>query len=298
MKLLEGKVAIVTGAGRGVGRAEAMALAAQGASVVVNDLGVALDGAAGEVLVADEVVDEIVGAGGKAVANNSDITTLEGVDALIWDAVSKFGGLDILVNNAGVLRDKTLLNMSEDDWDLVQKVHGKGMFLCTRAAGRVMKSGAKGGVIINTTSVSGMAGLFGQANYAFAKAGTYAFTKLAAMELARYGIRVHAVSPNAITRMTTSITGMSDIPEDILSPQATAPLVVYLASDLAKDLTGRVIGLHGGSAGSKAFEFKMKASQGYIKENGLPGVEEIADNIDAILFGEPDLVVTEVLGIK
>ncbi len=298
MQLLEGKVAIVTGAGRGVGRAEAMALAAHGASVVVNDLGVLLDGGGGDDSVAGAVAREIVEAGGKAVADNSDITDLDQVDSLVWTAVSKFGGLDILVNNAGLLRDKSLLNMSEKDWDLVQKVHGKGMFLCTRAAARIMKPQGRGGVIINTTSVSGMAGMFGQANYGFAKAGTYAFTKIAALELARYGIRVNAVSPNAITRMTSGLPGMADIPADTMTPDATALLVVYLASDLAKDLSGRVIGLQGGSAGSKAFEFKMTASRGYAKESGLPAVQELADNIEGILLDTPDLVASELLMIK
>ena len=183
MGLLDGKVAIITGAGRGVGKAEAMAMVAEGAKVVINDLGGSMDGIGGASMVADEVVGEIKAAGGQAAANYSDVGTLEGVDNMIWTALNKFGRLDIMVHNAGILRDRTLLNMDETDWDLVQKVHAKGSFLCTRAAGRVMKAQGEGGVIMNTTSMSGLIGNFGQSNYSFAKAGMYGFTKTAAMEL-------------------------------------------------------------------------------------------------------------------
>ena len=217
MGLLDGKVAIVTGSGRGVGKAEVLYLAKEGAKVVVNDLGGSVDGTGAEAMVADEVVKEVKEAGGEAAANYSDISSIEGVDSLIWTALTRFGRLDIMVNNAGILRDKTLLNMGEDDWDLVQKVHSKGSFLCTRAAGRVMKPQGQGGVIINTTSMSGLIGNFGQANYGHAKSGIYGFTKIAAMELGRYGIRVHAVCPNAYTRMTASLPGMKNITEDMIS---------------------------------------------------------------------------------
>jgi len=298
LQLLADKVAIVTGAGRGVGRAEALALAEQGAKVVVNDLGVSLKGEAGDTPVAEIVAREIREAGGQAAANRSDISTQDGVESLLGAASSRFGGLDILVNNAGLLRDKSLLKMSQEDWDLVQKVHGKGMFLCTSAAGRLMKEQGRGGVIINTTSVSGLAGMFGQANYGFAKAGTYAFTKIAAMELARYNIRVHAVAPNAITRMTQELPGLAGVSSEALTPEATARLVVYLASDLAEELTGRVVALQGGIQGSQAFEFKMNASPGFFFEHGLPSEEEIADNLESILFNTPDLEASQVLAIK
>jgi len=238
MGLLDGKVVIVTGAGRGLGRSEALALAKEGAKVIVNDLGGSLHGSGAEAMVADEVVAEIKEAGGAAAANYSDIGTLDGADSLIWTALSKFGKIDGLVNNAGIIRDKTLLNMTEDDWDVVQKVHAKGTFLCTRAAVRAMRTG-DGGSIINTTSMSGLAGNFGQINYGLAKAGVYGFTKIAAMELGRYGIRVNAVCPNAYTRMTADLPGMKDIPEDLISPDAMAPLVVYLISDLSKEINGR-----------------------------------------------------------
>jgi len=295
MGLLDGKVAIVTGAGRGLGRAEAMHLAKAGAKVVVNDLGGSLHGGGSQGMVADEAVQAIKAAGGEAVANYSDIGTLDGADALMWTALHKYGRIDILVNNAGIIRDKTLLNMDEDDWDLVQKVHSKGTFLCTRAAGRIMKAKGEGGVILITTSMSGLAGNFGQINYGHAKSGFYAFTKIAAMELGRFGIRVHAICPNAYTRMTADLPGMKNLTEDMLSPEAMGPLVVYLASDLSAHLNGRVLGTHGGVNGAKVYECKMTVSGGYKKEGGLPTAEEIAQNIDDILLKQPDMDMLTVL---
>jgi len=289
MGLLEGKVAIVTGAGRGVGRSEAIAIAKEGAKVVVNDLGGGLDGTDDQSPIADEVTKEIKTFGGQAVSNYSDVSTLEGVDTMIWTALNKFGRLDIMVHNAGIIRDVTILNMSEDDWDLVQKVHSKGTFLCTRAAARIMKNQGDGGVIINTSSMSGLMGNFGQSNYGFAKAGIYGFTKIAAMELERYGIRVHAVCPNAYTRMTANLPALKGITEDMLDPATMAPLVVFLASDLAKEINGRVILAHGGTIGVKVAEFKMKIANGFNKKDGIPTAEEIAKNIEDVLFPDPDL---------
>lgn len=289
MGLLEGKIAIITGAGRGIGRAEALAMVKEGAKVVINDLGGALDGTGKQAMVADEVVNEVVAMGGQAVADYSDVGTLEGVDNMIWKALSKFGRLDIMVNNAGILRDKMLLNMEENDWDLVQKVHSKGTFLCTRAAGRIMRAQGQGGVILNTTSMSGLIGNAGQANYSFAKAGMYGFTKTAAAELGRYGIRVHAICPNAYTRMTASLPGLKGVTEEMLNPATVAPLAVFLASDLSKNLTGRVILAHGGTIGVKVAEFKMTISNGFNKKDGLPTPEDIADNIDRVMISEPDL---------
>jgi NAD(P)-dependent dehydrogenase (short-subunit alcohol dehydrogenase family) len=289
MGLLEGKIAIITGAGRGIGRAEALAMVKEGAKVVINDLGGALDGTGKQAMVADEVVNEVVAMGGQAVADYSDVGTLEGVDNMIWKALSKFGRLDIMVNNAGILRDKMLLNMEENDWDLVQKVHSKGTFLCTRAAGRIMRAQGQGGVILNTTSMSGLIGNAGQANYSFAKAGMYGFTKTAAAELGRYGIRVHAICPNAYTRMTASLPGLKGVTEEMLNPATIAPLAVFLASDLSKNLTGRVILAHGGTIGVKVAEFKMTISNGFNKKDGLPTPQDIADNIDRVMISEPDL---------
>ena len=289
MGLLEGKIAIITGAGRGIGRAEALAMVKEGAKVVINDLGGALDGTGKQAMVADEVVNEVVAMGGQAVADYSDVGTLEGVDNMIWKALSKFGRLDIMVNNAGILRDKMLLNMEENDWDLVQKVHAKGTFLCTRAAGRIMRAQGQGGVILNTTSMSGLIGNAGQANYSFAKAGMYGFTKTVATELGRYGIRVHAICPNAYTRMTASLPGLKGVTEEMLNPATVAPLAVFLASDLSKNLTGRVILAHGGTIGVKVAEFKMTLSNGFNKKDGLPTPQDIADNIDRVMISEPDL---------
>jgi len=289
MGLLDGKVAIVTGAGRGVGRAEALAMVKEGAKVVINDLGGSVDGSGGQAMVADQVVEEIKAAGGQAAANYSDVGSMEGVENMVWTALNRFGRLDIMVHNAGILRDKTLLNMDESDWDLVQKVHAKGSFLCTRAAGRIMKSQGQGGVILNTTSMSGLIGNFGQSNYSFAKAGMYGLTKTAAMELGRYGIRVHAICPNAYTRMTSSLPALQGITEEMLDPATMAPLVVFLASDLAKDLNGRVLLAHGGTIGVKVTEFKMKIADGYNKKDGIPTAQDIADHIDKVLFPDPDL---------
>jgi NAD(P)-dependent dehydrogenase (short-subunit alcohol dehydrogenase family) len=240
-------------------------------------------------MVADEVVNEVVAMGGQAVADYSDVGTLEGVDNMIWRALSKFGRLDVMVNNAGILRDKMLLNMEENDWDLVQKVHSKGTFLCTRAASRIMRAQGQGGVILNTTSMSGLIGNAGQANYSFAKAGMYGFTKTVAAELGRYGIRVHAICPNAYTRMTASLPGLKGVTEEMLNPATVAPLAVFLASDLSKNLTGRVILAHGGTIGVKVAEFKMTLSNGFNKKDGLPTPQDIADNIDRVMISEPDL---------
>ncbi|MFC1886645.1 SDR family NAD(P)-dependent oxidoreductase [Thermodesulfobacteriota bacterium] len=289
MGLLDGKIACVTGAGRGVGRAHALALAKEGAKVVVNDLGGTVNGVGTDNMVADDVVKEIVDAGGAAVANYSDAATVEGADSIVWTALSKFGKLDIMVNNAGILRDKTLLNMSEEDWDLVMKVHAKHTFLCTRAAARIMKTQGTGGVIINTSSVSGLAGNFGQSNYGLAKCGIYAFSKITAMELSRYGIRVNCISPSGVTRMTPNAAERGKTSE-VSSVEPAAQTVLFLVSDLAKDLTGRVFGATGGVNGSRVAEYKMTITEGYSHSDGIFSARDIADNIDKILNPESDLV--------
>ena len=289
MGIVDGKVAIVTGAGRGVGKAEAMLLAKEGAKVVVNDLGGSPDGMGANAMVADLVVKEIRDAGGEAKANYSDISDLEGMDNLIWTAISKYGKLDIMINNAGILRDRTLMNMTETDWDLIMKVHAKGTFLGTRAAARIMRTQGTGGAIINTTSISGLAGNFGQANYGCAKAGIYSFTKIAAMEFARYGIRVNCVGPSGFTRLVATIPGVGDRSYESSSVEPSARLAVFLCSDMAKDLTGRVMSSHGGTLGNKLIEFKMIVSDGWQKDGGLATFDEIKENLDKILIKEPDL---------
>lgn len=293
MGLFDGKTAIVTGAGQGVGRAEAMLLAEEGASVVVNDLGASIGGDSRNAKVADEVVAEIKEAGGTSVANYSDISELEGVDALVWTAMSKFGRLDVMINNAGILRDKMMLNMSEAKWDSVLKVHAKGTFLCSRAAGRIMKAQGTGGAIVNTTSISGMAGNLGQSNYGAAKTGIYSLTKINAMEFARAGIRVNCVCPSGYTRMVSNIIEMSDeYAQAYSSVIPTARLAVFLASDLAKDITGRVMGSHGGSKKNRVTEYKMMVSEGLQKDDGMFTIQELADNMEKILFEEPDITIT------
>ncbi len=294
MGLFDGKVAIVTGAGRGVGKAEAMLLAKEGAKVVVNDLGGSADGVGGESPVANQVVQEIKDAGGTAVPNYSDISTLDGVDAMIWTALSKFGQVDIMINNAGILRDKTMLNMSEFDWDKVLQVHAKGTFLCSRAAARQMKAQGNGGAIVNTTSISGMAGNFGQSNYGAAKMAICSFTKITAMELNRYDIRVNCVSPSGFTRLVGTIPGLQDKENEkdykkVSSVEPTARLAIFLASNLAKDLTGRIMASHGGINGNKISEFKMTNSPGFQKDGGIFTIDEIAENVDKMLFDEPDI---------
>jgi NAD(P)-dependent dehydrogenase (short-subunit alcohol dehydrogenase family) len=240
-------VAVVTGAGRGIGREHALSLARQGAKVVVNDLGGNVDGSGGDVSPAQQVVDEIKGMGGQAVANGDDISSWEGAQRLINTAVETFGDLHVVVNNAGILRDRMLTNMTEEEWDAVIRVHLKGTFGPARwAAGywreQVKAGKAVSGRIINTTSVSGIYGNAGQTNYGAAKAGIAAFTIIAALEMGRYGVTVNAVAPVALTRMTE---GLGPAPEtdeerEMRSPRWIAPIVTWLASEQSAGVTGRV----------------------------------------------------------
>jgi NAD(P)-dependent dehydrogenase (short-subunit alcohol dehydrogenase family) len=269
--LLEGKVAVVTGAGGGIGREEALALARAGARVVVNDLGGDRHGGGRSADAAEAVVKEIQGAGGEAVACPESVASREGADAIVWAALSRFGRLDVLVNNAGILRDRTLLNMAEDDWDRVLAVHLKGTFLCTQAAARAMKAQGQGGRIVNTTSVSGLLGMFGQANYASAKAGIYGLTRVASLELAKSGITVNAVAPVALTRMTSDLAMMKGISAEQMGPQFVAPAVVFLASPLAAEITGQVVGVEGG----RIFVYRMETSPGVTRDRPW-APEEIA----------------------
>jgi len=260
--LLEGKVAVVTGAGGGIGREEALALARAGARVVVNDLGGDRHGGGKGAQLADAVVEEIQAAGGEATASQDSVATREGADAIVWTALSRFGRLDVLVNNAGILRDRTLLNMSEEDFDRVLAVHLRGTFLCTQAAARAMKARGQGGRIVNTTSLSGLLGNFGQANYASAKAGIYGLTRVASIELAKSGITVNAVAPVALTRMTSDLAMMKGVSAEQMGPQFIAPAVVFLASPLAAEITGQVVGVEGG----RIFLYRMETTPGVQKE--------------------------------
>jgi NAD(P)-dependent dehydrogenase (short-subunit alcohol dehydrogenase family) len=273
MGMLEGKVAIITGSGGGIGREHALLFAREGANVVVNDLGSDRHGGGRGGDMADKVVAEIKAAGGDAVANYDSVAMREGADGLMWSALNKFGKLDIVVNNAGILRDKTILNMSEQDFDLVIDVHLRGTFLVTQAAGRVFKVQGKGGRIINTTSLSGLLGNFGQGNYAAAKGGIYSLTRTASMEFQRMGVTVNALAPVALTRMTQDLTMFKNLTPEQIGPQYIAPVAVFLASDLAADITGTIVGVQG----PKIFLYKMIESGGATREGGPWSPAEIKE---------------------
>jgi NAD(P)-dependent dehydrogenase (short-subunit alcohol dehydrogenase family) len=251
-KLCEGRVAIITGAGRGIGREHALLLAHHGAKIVVNDLGGSMDGEGTDQGPAQDVVDEIKAMGGEAIANTDDISDWDGAERLVQSAVDTFGGLDILINNAGILRDRMLTNMSEAEWDAVIKVHLKGTFAPARHAAAYWRERSKAGEtndgrIINTSSPSGIYGNVGQTNYGAAKAGIASFTIIAAMELGRYGVTVNAIAPAALTRMTEGL-GMGNAPEEIkeqMSPAHIAPIVCWLASPESAHVTGRVFDVTG-----------------------------------------------------
>jgi len=252
MGICDDRVAIVTGAGRGIGREHALLLAKQGAKVVVNDLGGSRDGSGTDTGPAQEVVDEIVAAGGQAVANTDDISDFAGAEKLVKTAIGEFGKLDVLINNAGILRDRMLVNMTEAEWDAVIKVHLKGTFAPSHFAANHWRERSKAGEqvdarLINTTSPSGIYGNVGQTNYGAAKAGIAAFTVITAKELGRYGVTVNAIAPAAITRMTEDL-GMGTLEEEAreaMSPRHIAPIVVWLASPLSSGVTGRVFDISG-----------------------------------------------------
>ena len=246
-RLCEGKIAIVTGAGRGIGREHALSLASQGAKVVVNDLGGNVDGSGGDLSPAEQVVQEIKGMGGEAVANGDSVSDWAGAERLINTAIETFGDLNIVVNNAGILRDRMLFSMTEAEWDAVINVHLKGTFAPSRFACVYWREQSKAGKpvsgrIINTTSVSGIYGNPGQTNYGAAKAGIASFTNIAALEMARYGVTVNAVAPVALTRMTEGLGPAPESDEDRekRSPRWIAPIVTWLASDEAAEVTGRI----------------------------------------------------------
>jgi len=254
MPNLTGKVAIVTGAGRGIGREHALALAAAGAKVVVNDLGGSLAGQGNDLTPAQQVVEEIQNAGGEAAANGANVADFAQAAELVQAAIDTFGRLDILVNNAGILRDRMLVNMTEDEWDAVIAVHLKGHFAPTRHAAAYWRERSKAGDevrgrVINTSSPSGVFGNVGQANYGAAKAGIAGFTLIVAQELQRYGVTVNCLAPNARTRMTEDTFDMGAPPEgfDPLDPSNMSPLVVALSADDAQGITGQVFHVWGGA---------------------------------------------------
>jgi NAD(P)-dependent dehydrogenase (short-subunit alcohol dehydrogenase family) len=247
--ICDGRVAIVTGAGGGIGRAEALTLASEGAKVVVNDIGGSVSGEGASAGPAQQVVDEIVAAGGEAVANTDDVADWEGAGRLIRTAVDTFGGLDALVCNAGILRDRMLVNMTVDEWDAVIRVHLRGTFCPVRHAAEYWRERSKAGEpndarVICTSSTSGIYGNVGQTNYGAAKAGIAAFMIIAAQELERYGVTVNAIAPAALTRMTENLGGAfqaTDEVKTLMDPQWVANVVTWLASPESKAYTGRLV---------------------------------------------------------
>ncbi len=255
-RLCEGRIVIVTGAGRGIGRGHALEFARQGARVVVNDLGAEVDGTGGSIGPAGEVVDAIRGAGGEAVANGDDVSDTDGAKRLIDTAIDTFGGLDVLVNNAGILRDRMLINMTPEEWDAVIRVHLRGTYAPSHFAAHYWRERSKQGEdvdarLINTSSSSGIYGNPGQTNYGAAKAGIAAFTIIASRELERYGVTVNCIAPGALTRMTENLNRPGRPspqagewnPRD---PDNVAPLVVWLGSSESRGVTGRVFNVSGG----------------------------------------------------
>jgi len=281
MGLLDGKVAIVTGGGNGLGEAYCKLFAREGASVVVNDLGGARDGTGGSLSAAQTVVNAITAAGGKAVANGDDVSTVQGGENIFQTAIDNFGGAHILVNNAGILRDKTFSNTSEADWDAVVKVHLKGAYCVTMPVWNWMKANG-GGVIVMTSSGSGLFGNFGQSNYGAAKAGLYGFMRVLSIEGRKYGIRLWALAPGAYTRMTSDLPGRKDREPDPMSlPERIAPGVLYMVSDLSGEQTGKVLSVS--SRGVR--EIKMVMAKG-ITPTAPWTAQDVADNAETIFFPE------------
>jgi NAD(P)-dependent dehydrogenase (short-subunit alcohol dehydrogenase family) len=288
--MLDGKVAVVTGAGRGIGRGEALLLAAEGARVVVNDVGGEWDGTGKDPRPASEVVKEIRGAGGEAVAHFDDISEPDGAGGVVRLALETWGGLDCMVNNAGILRDRMIFNMSVDEWDAVLKVHLRGTFLCTQAVCAHWRDRSKEGrevraAIVNTSSTSGLLGIPGQANYGAAKAGIAAFTQIVSMEMARYGVRVNAIAPGARTRMTEKTFGDLKVEGDFdpLAPENVAPLVAFLCSDAAEGITGQILGITGGFV--QLYRGWTAVSE--VEKDGRWEPSELADRAPELFAGRP-----------
>ena len=288
MGALEGKVAIVTGAGRGIGRGEALLLSSEGANVVVNDLGTGREGTGSDATAAEQVVAEIKAAGGEAVANHDDVSSWDGAKALVDQAVETFGDLNILVNNAGILRDKMSFNTDESDWDAVIKVHLKGHFAPSHHAAVYWRARAKDGQeptgrIINTSSEAGLFGNVGQANYSAAKGGIYSLTLTLARELKRFNVTANAIAPRARTRMTEDIFGAAPEGFDELAPDNVAPIVGWLASDAAAAISGQVFFVMGGRVDVLA-PFQPV---GTVAKSGRWTVEELIKVQDDLFANHP-----------
>ena len=275
MGMLEGKVALVTGAGGGLGRAHAMLLAREGASVVVNDLGGARDGTGSSNTMAQKVVEEIKAEGGQAIANYGSVTNRDDAIAMVEDTVSAFGKIDILIANAGILRDKSFKNMDDEMWDVVMDVHLRGTYLSTKAAYHKMLEQGNGGRIIMTSSTSGLLGNFGQTNYGAAKAGIAGFMRCLWLEGIKYGITVNVLAPTATSRLTTDI-----LPEEVqenFPPEAVSPAVVWLCSDEAKEISGRQWLVAGNNVSLLSWQLTPIATRNLSE--GFWEVDEIGEKI-------------------
>ena len=277
MGLLDGKVAVVTGAGGGLGETHALLLAKEGAAVVVNDLGGSRDGSGADSAMADVVVEKIISAGGQAVADYGNVANEEDANAMVKRAVDSFGKIDFMIANAGILRDKSFKNMTNDMWDIVIDVHLRGTYLTVKAAYNQMLEQNTGGSIVVTSSTSGLLGNFGQSNYGAAKAGIAGFARCLFQEGLKYGIRVNVLAPAAWSRLTEDIFPQGQNMEELLSPDKVSPLVVWLGSDDAKDVTGRTFLVTGNTVQLLSWQ-----SQTVCQKDNTEGPFEVSDIGDAV----------------
>jgi NAD(P)-dependent dehydrogenase (short-subunit alcohol dehydrogenase family) len=285
MGLLDGKVALITGAGGGLGEAYAKLFAREGAAIVVNDLGGPRDGSGSDKSMAQNVVDAIKAEGGRAVANGADISTMAGGQSVFDDAIKHFGRADILVNNAGILLDQTFAKANEAAWDKVMKVHLKGTFCCTQPVFRWMRENG-GGVIVNTSSTSGLIGNFGQSNYGAAKGGIWGLSNVLAIEGRKYNIRVWTLAPGALTRMTSDLPRYKENPGAALGPDGIAPAVLYMVSDLSGDQTGKVLGVSGPRG---VREMQMMEMDGWKPPHSGWTPQDIVAHAKEIFFSEEQI---------
>ena len=288
MGLLEGKVAIVTGSGGGLGRAHALLLAEHGACVVVNDLGGARDGTGSSNSMADSVVEEIRNAGGQAAATYGSVTEDDAAKAMVQCAVDNFGRLDILINNAGILRDRSFKNMTDAEWDAVIEVHLRGAYLVTKHSWQQMLTQGDGGRIIMTSSTSGLIGNFGQANYGAAKAGLAGFMRVLALEGIKYGITVNVLAPAALSRMTEDLMPESEETAVRMAPEKVSPTVAWLCTDAAAKVTGRQFCVSGNRTTLLSWQYDVLAERDSSDEPWT--VEAIGEQIEASMDSWPKLL--------